>query len=160
MFSISSGQFAYSGLIVTLIRNWWGIGWYRGYEGLWCLTIPCFKHVVDEEVIESDLGFWDRTRWSIKLRHHYRQALKSWGSLQAKHWWNIPRQEFSHSHNSHSHLSLLIVSLGEILLSNPLRPNSTVLQRARRVWHIGTFDQHPKKTNLILNLLWRVLAPA
>ena len=101
------------------------------------LTIPGFKHVVDEEVVKPDLGFWDRASRPVELGHHNGQALADIIGIIII---VIRRKTFS------SHLGLLIVCLGEILLSDPFRPHSTMLQRSSRVGHIGTLDQHPEKS--------------
>jgi hypothetical protein len=38
------------------------------------ITVPSVKHVLYEEVVESDLRFWDGTGLPVKLRHHHRKA--------------------------------------------------------------------------------------
>ena len=67
MFSISSGQFTYSGEITVIAKV--------AFMIKMVLTIPGFKHVVDEEVVKPDLGFWDRACRSVELGHHNGQAL-------------------------------------------------------------------------------------
>ena len=65
MFSISSGQFTYSGEVTVIAK----------FMIKMVLTIPGFKHVVDEEVVKPDLGFWDRASRPVELGHHNGQAL-------------------------------------------------------------------------------------
>ena len=57
----------------TVCIFWVGWKWMRWQ---WIsLTIPSLEHVVDEEVIEANLGFWDWAGRPVKLRHHNWQAL-------------------------------------------------------------------------------------
>ena len=57
----------------TVCIFWVGWKWMRWQ---WIsLTIPSLEHVVDEEVIEANLGFWDWAGRPVKLGHHNWQAL-------------------------------------------------------------------------------------
>ena len=44
-------------------------------SGAW-LTIPGLEHVVDEEVVEADLGLGDGAGGAVELGHHHRQTLR------------------------------------------------------------------------------------
>ena len=39
------------------------------------LTAPNVEHVVYEEIVESDLRFWNGAGCSVEMRHHHRHPL-------------------------------------------------------------------------------------
>ena len=95
---------------------------------------------MDEEIIKSNLRFWNGASCAVKLRHHHRQTFPflilglKMERLTAISSYFIVFIRLRGEYEAY---------LGKVLLRNPLRPLAAESQGSGGITHISTLDQHP-----------------